>query len=227
MIPAGKFMMGSPESEKGRVSDEGPQHEVTIARPLAVGKFAVTFSEWDACTAAGACPTANEAAGGGNGPVINVSWDDAKQYVTWLSRVSGKPYRLLSEAEWEYAARAGTTRPITGATNSSLQRRLCTHSGPFPPMLLATTRSYTGLGLMLLTSTVWCTMFGNGSKTVPDDMKAPLPTARRMQLKIAVPVPFAAARGSAIQLRFSVSPTATATRRTLVAATLASASQGR
>jgi formylglycine-generating enzyme required for sulfatase activity len=107
-IPAGKFMMGSPESEKE--SDESPQHEVTIAMPFAVGKFTVTFAEWDACTAAGACPKANDAGWGhGNRPVMNVSWDDAKQYVAWLSRVSEKTYKLLSEAEWEYAARAGTS----------------------------------------------------------------------------------------------------------------------
>jgi formylglycine-generating enzyme required for sulfatase activity len=105
VIPAGKFLMGPPESEKGRDGGEGPQHEVTIAKPFAVGKFTVTFAEWDVCTAAGVCPKANDSGWGrGNRPVINVSWNDAAQYVAWLSRVSGKPYRLLSEAEWEYAA---------------------------------------------------------------------------------------------------------------------------
>jgi formylglycine-generating enzyme required for sulfatase activity len=110
VVRAGKFTMGSPESEKGRGSDEGPQHEVTIAKAFAVGKFTVTFTEWDACTAAGACPEASDAGWGrGNRPVIFVSWGEAKQYVAWLSRVSGKTYRLLSEAEWEYAARAGAS----------------------------------------------------------------------------------------------------------------------
>src|SRR5208282_5331305 len=78
VIPAGKFMMGSPESKKDRSDDEGPRHEVTIAKPFAVGKFTVTFAEWDACTAAGACPRAADSGWGrDNRPVINVTWDDA------------------------------------------------------------------------------------------------------------------------------------------------------
>ena len=77
---------------------------------FAVSKFEVTFDEWDACVAVGGCahvPDSNM--GRGTQPVINVSWDDAQQYVAWLSKMTGRPYRLLSEAEWEYAARAGTT----------------------------------------------------------------------------------------------------------------------
>jgi formylglycine-generating enzyme required for sulfatase activity len=110
VVPAGKFTMGSPEDEKDRSKSEGPQHEVTIAKSLAVGRTEVTFVEWDACVAAGACQKAPDGGWGrGDRPVINVSWDDAKQYVDWLARITGKDYRLLSEAEWEYAARAGTT----------------------------------------------------------------------------------------------------------------------
>jgi formylglycine-generating enzyme required for sulfatase activity len=109
VVPPGRFMMGSPESA-GRVDRESPQHPVTIGKPLAVGKFDVTFAEWDTCTDAGACPRAPDNGWGReNRPVINVSWNDAKDYVSWLSRVTGKRYRLLSEAEWEYVARAGTT----------------------------------------------------------------------------------------------------------------------
>jgi formylglycine-generating enzyme required for sulfatase activity len=109
VIPAGKFTMGSPENEAGRTAGEGPQHEVTIAEPLAISKCEVTFDQWDACVAAAACPSAEGAWGRGAMPVINVSWDDAKVYVAWLSRLTGKAYRLPSEAEWEYAARADST----------------------------------------------------------------------------------------------------------------------
>jgi formylglycine-generating enzyme required for sulfatase activity len=106
-VPAGEFLMGSPESERGRGSNEGPQHKVTIRQPFAVGKFEVTFAQWDACVAEGGCKhnPGDEGWGRGKRPVINVSWHDAGQYVAWLSRKTGKAYRLLTEAEWEYVAR--------------------------------------------------------------------------------------------------------------------------
>jgi formylglycine-generating enzyme required for sulfatase activity len=91
---------------------EGPQHIVRIKAPFAVGRFAVTFDEWDACAADGGCKgyrPGDEGRGRGKGPVINVSFDDAMAYVEWLSRMTGKTYRLLSEAEREYVTRAGTT----------------------------------------------------------------------------------------------------------------------
>lgn len=123
-VPAGEFMMGSPESELGRDKNEGPQHKVVFAKPFAVGKFEVTFAEWDACAGDGGCTykPGDEGWGRGRHPVINVSWFDANQYTSWLAKKTGKPYRLLSEAEWEYAARAvtSTTAPstpfYTGAT---------------------------------------------------------------------------------------------------------------
>ncbi len=107
VIPAGSFMMGSND-----FNEEKPIHRVTIRKPFAVGKYAVTFREWDACTADGGCKgyrPHDEGWGRGDRPVINVNWKDAQAYLRWLSRKSGAEYRLLSEAEWEYAARAGTT----------------------------------------------------------------------------------------------------------------------
>ncbi len=108
VIPAGSFLMGSPEIEQDRNADEGPQHEVTIPKAFAVSKFEVTFAEWDACVEAGACPQASDRGWGRDDrPAIFVSWSDANVYAAWLSRMTGSEYRLLSEAEWEYAARAG------------------------------------------------------------------------------------------------------------------------
>jgi formylglycine-generating enzyme required for sulfatase activity len=110
VLPAGKFTMGSSTEENGRYPDEGPQHEVTIAKPFAVSKYVVTFADWDACAAVGGCPKADDSTfGRGNRPVINVTWYDALTYVAWLAAMTDKPYRLLTEAEWEYAARAKTT----------------------------------------------------------------------------------------------------------------------
>jgi formylglycine-generating enzyme required for sulfatase activity len=110
VVPAGSFKMGSPETEAGRFDNEGPQQGIRIARPFAVAKFDVTFAEWDACVSVGGCPQVSDSATGrGMKPVINVTWDEAKQYAAWLARMTGQPYRLLSEAEWEYAARGGST----------------------------------------------------------------------------------------------------------------------
>ncbi len=115
VIPAGSYQMGdmsgeSLNDEQSVHHDERPVHHVTIEYPFAVGKYEVTFAEWDACVAAGGCSHRPDDEGWGRGtrPVIKVSWEDAQEYVKWLSRETGKPYRLLSEAEWEYVARAGT-----------------------------------------------------------------------------------------------------------------------
>jgi formylglycine-generating enzyme required for sulfatase activity len=118
VVPAGSFMMGSPPTEKKTSTSQAifalvygsPQHNVTIAKPFAVSKYELTFADWDACVAHRDCdPHIYAPWGRGKQPVINESWYDAQRYVAWLSKMTGKPYRLLSEAEYEYAARAGTT----------------------------------------------------------------------------------------------------------------------
>ena len=121
VVPAGSFLMGSPRSEPGREADEGPRHRVRLPRAFAVGVYEVTFAEWDACLRAGGCDwyPPDEDWGRGRRPVVNVSWEDAQRYVAWLRSRTGERYRLLSEAEWEYVARAGTTTPFhTGETIS-------------------------------------------------------------------------------------------------------------
>ena len=110
VVPAGSFIMGSPETEEGRRSNEGPQRRVTIGYAFAVGVYEVTFAEWEACVAGGGCGGYQplELWGRGRLPVRDLHWEDAWQYADWLTQRTGEEYRLLSEAEWEYAARAGT-----------------------------------------------------------------------------------------------------------------------
>ncbi len=114
VIPSGTFLMGSPESEIGRQSNEGPQHRVAIGRRFALGKYAVTFDEYDHfCEVTNRRKPRDQGWGRSRRPVINVSWRNAVTYCEWLAKETGQPYRLPSESEWEYACRAGTTTPYS------------------------------------------------------------------------------------------------------------------
>ena len=106
LLPAGKFVMGDPNGNL----DEKPTHTVTIGRPFYMSTTLVTRGEYSQCVKARKCAAADVPpfVQTDNDPVVGVSWDDAQTYVTWLRQTTGKPYRLPSEAEWEYAARAGT-----------------------------------------------------------------------------------------------------------------------
>lgn len=115
-IPAGQFVMGSERRfwKRSLARDAWPQHEVTIKTPFALGVYEVTFKEWDACVETGGCGGRrpdDHGWGRGDRPVVDVSWEDVQGYLSWLSEKTGKRYRLPTEAEWEYAARAGTTTP--------------------------------------------------------------------------------------------------------------------
>ncbi len=111
VVPAGQFIMGASENEPGSTPDERPQHQVSFTQSFSVGRFPVTFDEWDACLAAMGCSyrPSDQNWGRGKQPVIGILWDDANEYVGWLSRKTGRSYRLLSEAEREYVTRAGTS----------------------------------------------------------------------------------------------------------------------
>jgi len=106
-IPPGEFIMGSPESESGRDSDESPQHSVRIAKGFWVGKYEVTQVQWQQVM--GSNPSCFK---GNNNPVERVSWNDCQEFLQKMSRITGKSFRLPTEAEWEYTCRAGTTSDL-------------------------------------------------------------------------------------------------------------------
>ena len=129
-IPAGTFNMGC-VSDIECIRNEKPVHHVTI-NEFMLSKHELTFNEWDTCVAQGGCSHYPDdyKFGRGNRPVLNVSWEDAQQYISWLNQQTGKLYRLASEAEWEYAARAGTATPFN--TGQCLSTEMANYDGDIP-----------------------------------------------------------------------------------------------
>ena len=134
MIPSGSFRMGC-VSGISCENDEKPVHDVSI-RSFALSKHEVTFGDWDACVSDGGCNGYRPddwSEGRGNKPVFNVSWKDAQSFVAWLSEVTGDAYRLPTEAEWEYAARAQTSTAYSWGDEIGVNRANCNSTGWFVP----------------------------------------------------------------------------------------------
>lgn len=127
IVPAGSFMIGASDGDALAYDNETPRHAVTFGSEFAIGRNEVTFAQWDACVAHNGCRHRPSDQGWGRGdmPVMDISWDDAVEYVVWLSGYTGQPYRLPSEAEWEYAARAGQPNPDFWDGNPA---EACTHA---------------------------------------------------------------------------------------------------
>ncbi|MEO9969965.1 MAG: SUMF1/EgtB/PvdO family nonheme iron enzyme [Hyphomonadaceae bacterium] len=132
VLPSGNSVMGSPVNEDGHHSDEGPLVTTGFNEAFAVGRFEVTWDQWNACVAAGSCKNgglqsegSDEGWGLENRPVINVSWFDAKAYADWVSLETGGAYRLLTEDEWEYAARANSMTAYWWGPSIGLNRANC------------------------------------------------------------------------------------------------------
>jgi formylglycine-generating enzyme required for sulfatase activity len=194
VVPAGSFTMGSPENEPGRSDDEGPQHKVTIANALVIGRFPITRGEFAAFVketeyrADAGCSVWSDSdwklqpdrswhfpgfEQNDRHPAVCVSWNDAKAFIAWLSAKVGKPYRLLTEAEWEYAARAGTiTRYSFGDDEAALSQYAWYDGGGTYPV---GEKKPNGFGLFDVHGNVWTWCEDNwhpGYQGAPNDGSA-------------------------------------------------------
>jgi formylglycine-generating enzyme required for sulfatase activity len=123
--------MGSPDQQQHRDAQEGPRHLVKISHPIALGRYPITFYEFDYfCDATARRKPPDLGKGRGRHPVTSVTWNDAQDYVSWLSEATKRHYRLPTEAEWEYSCRAGTTTARTEEAN--IYRRQTTEVGRSP-----------------------------------------------------------------------------------------------
>jgi formylglycine-generating enzyme required for sulfatase activity len=186
VIPAGAFSMGSPASELGHADAESPQHAVAIVKSFAVSKFDVTFADWDACVTYSGCPEVSDGGlGRGAKPVINVNWNEAQLYVAWLSQMTGRPYRLLTEAEWEYSARAGTNTAYSWGDDIGVGNADCDGCGS--PWDKVETSPVDPSRPTHSASTTWLAMSRSGRRTVINPaISRPLRMARPGSAEIAL-----------------------------------------
>ncbi|SDI16525.1 Formylglycine-generating enzyme, required for sulfatase activity, contains SUMF1/FGE domain [Pseudomonas flavescens] len=147
MLPAGSFVMGTPDDELGRQPDEGPQHSVTFAKPFAISRYPVTAGELDAYLKASGVTlkSGDERPGrwceagkpsyeqGPRQPAVCIDYDEVRAYTQWLSKKTGKSYRMLSEAEREYGARAGSTGPFPFPFDAEGEYQISKHANTYGP----------------------------------------------------------------------------------------------
>ncbi len=154
-LPVGSFVMGDKKGDKS----EQPSHRVTISKPFAIGKYEITVGQWNACVKGGGCSFRPDKAGRDeNLPVRDISWADAKEYVTWLSRKTGAVYRLPTEAEWEYAVRGGTSTRHWWGDRFERDKADCKNcGGPWNRKSPSVVGSYTSnpFGLHDMNGSVW------------------------------------------------------------------------
>ena len=174
-LPAGSFTMGSNSSDPS----EKPAHQVAIPAPFAIGKFEVTVQQWNACVTANGCQKVVQASNANpSAPVRDVSWDDAQQYVKWLSMLSGEAYRLPTEAEWEYAARGGAATPYWWGDKMATGKANCKDCGqPWSDKAPASAGSFApnAFGLYDTSGSVWewvADCWHNNFKDAPADGRA-------------------------------------------------------